>query len=504
MESAIRAVLQNEVDRRISEFENYHNYVNSLHIRDKKFCGKTTSKVIKRPTYWEIDKRLNPYHIRKNFDAVVHSLSNKIRTKTYAPNAPHMYKVRKGEKERSTAIFQIPDEAISKYLYTRLLQKNKHRFSSLSYAYRNDRNVHFAIQDIAYELKNMQRVFVAEFDFKDFFGTINHEYLLSILSDGYFNITEEELMLIKVFLPEGGKGIYLGTSISLFLANAVCQSLDRNLENIGLRFARYADDTVIWSDNYGKICQSFVAISAFSKLSGVKINELKSEGISLLQSRSMNSEFGAAKAYVNFCGYRIQGDKVSIKDDSVNRIKENIAKLINKYLLKPVRPPRPASILIPTKMYDYSYLSTILQIRRYIYGQLNDRILINYLRGTYSRIRIKGLMSFYPLVDDEVQLIELDSWLHNALFNAIQLRSNLFKAIGSSVIQVFPYYCAREDFTIMSKKFLYNNNAGLFRIPSFLRIHKAIQKGVELVGIESMMNPKSNTYNYKILKITVP
>lgn len=55
--------------------------------------------------------------------------------------------------------------------------KNRHRFSLFSYAYRNDRNVHFAIQDISVELSQGSRIFVAEFDFSKFFDSNSHKYL---------------------------------------------------------------------------------------------------------------------------------------------------------------------------------------------------------------------------------------------------------------------------------------------------------------------------------------
>lgn len=79
--------------------------------------------------------------------------------------------------KRGVSIFQSPDAVISKLFFNRLLAKNKHRFSSFSYAYRNDRNVHFAIQDIAIDLAQNERTFLAEFDFSDFFGSISHDYL---------------------------------------------------------------------------------------------------------------------------------------------------------------------------------------------------------------------------------------------------------------------------------------------------------------------------------------
>ena len=101
----------------------------------------------------------------------------------------------------------------SKYFYDRLLCKNKHRFSSFSYAYRNDRNVHFAIQDIAIDISQEVRIFVAEFDFSDFFGSISHDYLeLQFNCNGFF-ISDEERHIIDAFMCNRKFGIPQGTAI---------------------------------------------------------------------------------------------------------------------------------------------------------------------------------------------------------------------------------------------------------------------------------------------------
>lgn len=52
----------------------------------------------------------------------------------------------------------------------------------------------------------------------------------------------------------------------------MCWKIDKTLEKSGLKFARYADDTVIWSPDYAAICKSFTIINDFSKEAGVPIN----------------------------------------------------------------------------------------------------------------------------------------------------------------------------------------------------------------------------------------
>ena len=157
----------------------YHAYHNNLEIeyqRNKKRFSDPPPKEIKIPPYWSEDKKFNPFYVQKHSRQIAFAIYRKIKNGVYQPNPPYIMEVPKADgKTRSITVYQIPDAAVSTLYYEQLLSKNKHRFSSFSYAYRNDRNVHFAIQDIAVDLSQHARTFIAEFDFSDFFGSISHK-----------------------------------------------------------------------------------------------------------------------------------------------------------------------------------------------------------------------------------------------------------------------------------------------------------------------------------------
>ncbi|MGM7636494.1 reverse transcriptase domain-containing protein [Bacillus sp. Hm123] len=399
-------------------------------------------------------------------------------------------------KTRPVYIFQIPDEAVSNYFYSRLLSKNKHRFSSFSYAYRNDRNVHYAIQDIALDIKATPRLFVAEFDFRDFFGSIDHDYLLNQLNQNGFLVSDFEKEIVRVSLSHFPKGIPQGTSISLFLANLACWNLDKKLELEGLRFARYADDTVIWSENYSKICKSFDVMQDFSRETGVEINFDKSHGISLLSKKGMPSEFHSEKDSIEFLGYKLSGDNISIKPESVKKIKKHISYLLYKNLIQPLNKIPLQSVQIPSNDTDTDFVTVIMQIRRYLYGNLSEHMLKNYLNGSYKRLNFKGLMNFYPLVDDEEQMKELDRWLLSTILNSIRKRDSLLKKHGHFRSNQFPFNLNESNLLNECKNKKIKRKKGLIEIPSFLRIYRAIKEEVKVKGIERTMHPKSNEYSY--------
>lgn len=477
----------------------YHYYHNSLHIENKRFekrFGQKKKKDVKKPSYWEIDKKFNPFYTRRKAKSIAKSIAKKIKNKTYKPNKPYIKEVpKKPSGIRKVSIYQIPDAAVSKLYYYRLLSKNKHRFSSFSYAYRNDRNVHFAIQDISLDLSESRRTFIAEFDFSDFFGSISHEYLKEQFNKNGFFITKEEKFIIDSFLEDRNKGIPQGTSISLFLANLVCWELDKKFEKNGLKFARYADDTVIWSLNYNNICNAFSIINDFSKRTNVLINPKKSDGISLLTEKSLPTELSSSKEFINFLGYSIFVNKVSIKEETVKKIKKQISYILYKNLIQPLEVEKLKNIIIPNREKDRDFLTAIMQIRRYLYGGLTDDLLLKYLRGSNKQIFFKGIMNFYPLVSDVEQLNNLDGWLLSVIYRSIQLRKKLLLKHKHDVNNFFPFSFSRNELLeICKEKTLANKK--VFKIPSFILIYKAIQKGLLESGIEKTMHPKSNEYDY--------
>ncbi len=291
LEKEIRGESQKHIDR----YHAYHNAVHVEFLRNSKRLASPPPKVIKKPDYWEIDPKFNPFYVRRRARSIARSIARKIASGDYEPEPPHKKKIRKVDGGfRPITVYQIPDAAISRIYFERMLAKNRHRFSAFSYAYRDDKNVHFAIQDMALDLSRDKRSFVAEFDFSDFFGSISHAYLRDQFDENGFFISEDERSVISAFLKDRSCGIPQGTSISLFLANLVCWRLDHALERAGLKFARYADDTIVWGQSYDRICSAFSIINNFSASSDVQINVKKSDGISLLTAKDLPTELASA------------------------------------------------------------------------------------------------------------------------------------------------------------------------------------------------------------------
>ena len=465
-------------------------------MRNTKRIANPPPKSIKTPDYWRSDQKYNPFYVKRKRRSIARSITKKIVDQTYKPHPPHIKQIPKPSGGlRSISIYQIPDAAISKIYYDRLLAKNKHRFSSFSYAYRNDRNVHFAIQDIWLDISRDARSFIAEFDFSDFFGSISHDYLKAQYDSNGFFISEEESYIIDAFLSDRSVGIPQGTSISLFLANLVCWRLDLELERAGLKFARYADDTVVWSPDYQKICEAFTIINGFSSSARIPINANKSDGLSLLTKEELPTELKSTKTHLDFLGYAISVNSVAVKDDSLKKIKKQISYLLYRNLIQPLRGNVLRGLIIPANDEDPALLTAMLQIRRYMYGGLSGQHIRNYLSGRTRRIYFKGIMSFYPLVNDEEQLKALDGWLSSTIFRSLKLRSKLLKKWGYDRSGRFPFNVPRKEIVTQFRVKKISGNS-LLEVPSFTLIQRAFQKGLVDRGIESVMNPESMDYDY--------
>lgn len=490
--------IEKECNKLINRFHLYHNTLDQEFVRNNKRFKNVPVKEIKRPAYWETNRGCDPFYVRKHRKAIAKSIFNKIKNRKYCPFTPVTVKIpKKDGGERSVCIYEIADATVSRLFYRRLLDKNKHRFSSFSYSYRNDRNVHFAIQDISIDLARNARSFVAEFDFTDFFGNISHEYLFNQFSSNGFNISSEEEFVIKSFLDlKKGKGIPQGTSISLFLANLACWQLDYRLEKEGLKFARYADDTLIWSTDYQKICNAFNLINSFSLSAAIPINLEKSEGISLLTQETKKSELIRSKESVEFLGYSISVSKISFKDESIKNIKKQISYLLYKNLIQPMKNNNYHLKYIDTNA-DYNLMVALMQIRRYIYGNLTHRQLVNYISGRSKRLNFKGVMSFYPLINDKQQIKNLDSWLICVLYRCLSLRNKMLISYHPSL--------NNKHFVIGKKNKLRNrlnaieysdSRSRLYEVPSFSLFIDALQTGIKNEGLPSFIRKDICEYDY--------
>ena len=136
----------------------------------------------------------------------------------------------------------------------------------------------------------------------------------------------------------------------------------------------------------------------------------------------------------------------------------------------------------------------MMEIRRYLYGDLTEETLRKYMNGTFKVLSFKGIMSFYPLITDIKLLKKLDRWLLSTILNVIELRRKMLLTNNPNIINFKPPFNLNKDELLMYCKKTIIRDKALLEIPSFLRIYNALNFGVNNYGVEAVMNPKSLYY----------
>jgi group II intron reverse transcriptase/maturase len=187
--------------------------------------------------------------------------------------------------KRLLGIPTVIDRLIQQSIHQVLYPMYDIEFSGYSYGFRIGRNAHQAIVQ-AQTYINSGYQYILDFDLKSFFDIVNHDYLMSLLNR---KIKDRLLLkLIRRYLQSGmmlggivqqrEQGTPQGSPLSPLLSNILLTELDKELENRGLRFVRYADDFSIFVKSKRASLRVKSKITNFveNKLH-LKINEQKSQ-----------------------------------------------------------------------------------------------------------------------------------------------------------------------------------------------------------------------------------
>lgn len=463
------------------------------------------------PGTWSYHASHNPFHVRARAASIGHAIDLAIKSRRYSPLPPAGFEIPKPNgNSRTVTSFAIADEVVSKRLYLSLMNKNRARLSARSYAYRKDLGVHDAIAHIQSEWSDAHRLYIAEYDFTDYFGSIHHDQVWSTISKLGLSITRTERHILDAFmraplptiLPERmpsfaehrTRGIHQGTTISLLMANIVATPLDRELERLGVSFTRYADDIVIWSRDYTSISRAVDELHRFADRTGCRINHAKSKGVSLLAAPDVKSAEFSMTNGIEFLSHRITLRETSLSNRAVVNAKSTIGDYIYNHLLRePIKGTQELSRL--RGALDRDYIALLSQLRRYLYGSLSEEQLRRLLRGPLpSLISLGGLLGRHPMVNDIAQLRELDDWISTQIWLSLRKRSRLLLSTLSDTPQ--PWGSSKKElytFTTKSSKGMHLPVDG--RIPSVVRMNELVRRAVRAHGTRVATHTAS-VYNW--------
>ncbi len=120
MKRLLKRCIRDECQKLIERHYEYLFDLEESTRRKERRLGAPAAKTILRPHYWCIHHGFDPFRVRstKLLNTYAHTLSAKLRTLTYEPQPSIIYTIPKSSGGiRELNVFQIPDAAISRFVY---------------------------------------------------------------------------------------------------------------------------------------------------------------------------------------------------------------------------------------------------------------------------------------------------------------------------------------------------------------------------------------------------
>ena len=255
------------------------------------------------------------------------SLIESLLTGTYQPQAVRGVEIPKpgGKGVRQLGIPVAVDRLVQQAIHQVLEPILDPTFSDSSYGFRPGRSAHHALKR-AREYVEAGHEIVVDMDLEKFFDRVNHDILMARLAK---RIGDKRLLkIIRRFLRAGmmkegvcirrEEGMPQGGPLSPLLSNLLLDDLDKELEQRGHKFCRYADDCNIYVRSLKAGERVLTSVKKFlEKRLKLKVNETKS-GFAVVDERK-------------FLGYRLLREgKLVIADVSVDRLKEKVRQITRR------------------------------------------------------------------------------------------------------------------------------------------------------------------------------
>jgi group II intron reverse transcriptase/maturase len=260
----------------------------------------------------------------QNLEEKLSRLRQEVQSWSYQPTPVKRVEIPKpnGKGTRNLGIPTTKDRVLHMAIKQVIEPILEPTFSNNSYGFRPGKNQQQAIQE-AKRIVESGKEFIVDIDLSKFFDRINHDRLIHRLKTHIDDI--RVLRLIGMILRSGvmidgiktptTEGSVQGSPLSPLLSNVVLDELDRELEQRGLEFCRFADDCNIFVATERAADRVMASIKKFiEKKLKLKVNEDKSKT--------------AKSDQVKFLGMTIVNGTIAISKVALNKAMEKVKELI--------------------------------------------------------------------------------------------------------------------------------------------------------------------------------
>jgi len=251
-----------------------------------------------------------------NLDKELLQLIDELQSWTYKPKPVRRVEIPKPDNKgvRILGVPCIRDRVVQTAIKMVLEPELDLNFSYYSFGFRPGKSQQQAVETARQQVAQGKE-FVVDIDLSKFFDRINHDHLIARL--GKVIDDKRILRLIGMMLRSGAImgdtfipteiGTTQGSPLSPLLSNFVLDELDKELENRGLSFARFADDCNIFLHSRKAAERVMKSISAFiekrlklvinhDKSQVAKANKVKFLGLTIINGTIAISKQAMAKA----------------------------------------------------------------------------------------------------------------------------------------------------------------------------------------------------------------